>query len=66
MSLMPGQGYYMRMSGYGTIEKCPHCTATNIDKSHKNQVTCGKLSCREKQKHLMTRKRRERAQRRGN
>jgi len=33
---------------WGTID-CPHCDARGITKVAKNQVTCGKSACRQKQ-----------------
>jgi ribosomal protein S27AE len=49
MSGARGSGIYMRRGQYGTIDKCPRpgCEAANITKVHPDQLTCGKLGCRE-------------------
>ena len=33
---------------WGYIEKCPHCSATNIVRVSPNQKTCGKIPCQAK------------------
>ena len=48
---------------YGFIEKCPHCNAVNIKRITANQITCGKITCREKQ-NAAARRLREARQRR--
>lgn len=34
---------------YGVLLSCPHCTAVNIPKHIRAQITCGAERCRQKQ-----------------
>jgi hypothetical protein len=45
-----GTGYAMLARDWGKIEKCPHCPKTEIQRTHKGQITCGGLTCKDKQR----------------
>jgi len=54
-----GNGYRIAsVNGLGTIDKCPHCDATDIPRVVRHQLTCGKLNCRDKQKTVTAARRR--------
>ena len=44
-----GTGYPISKGRFGKVAKCPHCEATDIEKKCPGQITCGSISCREKQ-----------------
>lgn len=46
---MRAPGMFFQHRGWGFIDKCPHCVATNIKRVNANQITCGSMGCRAKQ-----------------
>jgi hypothetical protein len=39
-------GHVAPNRNWGYVEKCPYCSATNIKRVSKKQITCGKPACR--------------------
>lgn len=45
--MIPYSPGYAVNQNYGKLQKCPFCTAEDVTRETKNQLTCGGISCQD-------------------